>query len=342
MAITKHALIRYQTLDRCFRNSGRRYYINDLLEACNEALAEFEPDSGGIKKRQLYDDIRFMESEAGWSVNLNKIVDGRKKYYRYEDPSFSINNQPLNESEMAQLKSVLGMLSRFTGTPHFEWVNEIVPMLESKLGMVQKDKEVISFESNVDLKGSEHLMPLFNAIVNACVLKVTYQDFKSHEPYEVIFHPYYLKQHNNRWFVLGLHADNQNPCWNMAIDRIIKMEEINLPYQHSNTDWEEYFYDIIGVTYPPNSKLEEVILKFSPEVAPYISTKPLHPSQKTLTDKEGFMQVRLRVVHNYELEALILSYGEKVEVLAPEALVGKIAARTKKTSRLYSQKDEVE
>ena len=66
MAITKHALIRYHTLDRCFRNPGRRYYITDLLEACNEAINELEPNSKGIQKRQLYDDILFMESSQGW------------------------------------------------------------------------------------------------------------------------------------------------------------------------------------------------------------------------------------------------------------------------------------
>jgi hypothetical protein len=43
MAINKNALIRYQVLDRCFRNPGRMYFWQDLLEECNQALADINP-----------------------------------------------------------------------------------------------------------------------------------------------------------------------------------------------------------------------------------------------------------------------------------------------------------
>jgi hypothetical protein len=97
MSINKNALIRYQALDRCFRNTGRMYFWDDLLEECNKATMDFDPKSEGIQRRQLFDDIRFMESEAGWSIPLSRNRYGRKVYYRYEDLSFSINNQPLNK-----------------------------------------------------------------------------------------------------------------------------------------------------------------------------------------------------------------------------------------------------
>lgn len=73
MSTNKHAIIRYQTLDKCFRNSGRNYAIEDLVEECNRSIFEYTGNEEGIKKRQLYDDIRFMESEQGWNVELKKI-----------------------------------------------------------------------------------------------------------------------------------------------------------------------------------------------------------------------------------------------------------------------------
>lgn len=153
MSINKNALIRYQVLDRCFRNTGRMYFWEDLLEECNKALMDFDSNSEGIQRRQLFDDIRFMESEQGWSIPLDRIRHGRKVYYRYEDLSFSINNQPLNDLEAEQIKSALQIFSRFSGTPQFEWVNEMIPMLESKFGLIERKNEIISFESNIDLKG---------------------------------------------------------------------------------------------------------------------------------------------------------------------------------------------
>jgi hypothetical protein len=68
MPTNKHATIRYQTLDRCFSNPGRKYYIDDLIEACNNAIFEYNPGSTGVKRRQIYEDIRFMESEQGWAI----------------------------------------------------------------------------------------------------------------------------------------------------------------------------------------------------------------------------------------------------------------------------------
>lgn len=334
MAINKNALIRYQALDKCFSNPGRIFFWEDLLEECNKALQDFNYNSEGIQRRQLYDDIRFMESEQGWSIALERKRYGRRVYYRYEDLHFSINNQPLNDSEAAQIKSALQIISRFSGTPQFEWVNEMIPMFESKFGLIERENEVISFESNIDLKGLHFLTPFFNAIVNQRVLSVKYKDFKSVDPYKITFHPYYLKQYNSRWFAFGLNSDNQIQTWNLALDRIESLTETDLKYKPSNMDWEDYFYDIVGVTRPEGIEIEEVVLKFSPEVAPYIITKPLHPSQKQKNDSTG-LEVKIKVIPNFELEKLILSFGEEVKVVSPQNFKEHIANRIKLANKTY-------
>lgn len=334
MSINKNALIRYQVLDRCFRNNGRMYFWEDLLEECNRALIDFDPNSEGIQRRQLFDDIRFMESEAGWSIPLERYRNGRKVYYRYEDLSFSINNQPLNETEAEQIKSAIQIISRFSGTPQFEWVNEMIPMLESKFGFIERKSEIINFESNIDLKGLHFLTPLFNAIVNERVLLVNYKDFKSPEPYEFIFHPYYLKQYNSRWFVFGLNADNQVSNWNLALDRIESLSETSQKYIQSKTDWEDYFFDIIGVTRPEGVDLQEIVLKFSPEAAPYVITKPIHASQKHISDSTG-LEVKIKVIPNFELERLILSFGDQVKVISPQNFKERISLCFQTAARFY-------
>lgn len=334
MATNKNALIRYQVLDNCFRNPGRRYFIEDLLEACNKALFDYDANSDGIERRQLYDDIRFMESEAGWSIPLKKERIGRKMTYRYEDLSFSISNQPLNDSEIDKIKSTLQIISRFSGTPQFEWVNEMMPMLESKFGLIKADTEVLSFESNIYLQGKKHINPLFNAIINQRVLDITYKDFKSDKAYTVNFHPYYLKQYNNRWFVLGYNSATEIPYWNLALDRIESITETGESYVQTDIDWDEYFDDIIGVTRLSGADIEEITLEFSKEIAPYVMTKPLHPSQKQDLTSKGLV-VRIKVIPNYELESLILSYGEQVRVISPQSLKERISKRLKLASNLY-------
>ncbi|MEX2347748.1 MAG: WYL domain-containing protein [Balneolaceae bacterium] len=332
MSVNKNALLRYRVLDKCFRNPGRKYFWEDLLQAVNKELIEFNGPDSTIAKRQLYDDIKFMESEQGWSIPLKKHKDGRKVYYRYEDIDFSISNQPLNENEKSQIEAALSVLSRFSGAPQFEWMQEMIPVIQDRLGLKQSSGEVISIESNIDLKGIEHLGALYEAIINEQVLEVEYQDFKSDKSFELTFHPHFLKQYNNRWFAFGLNEELDKPTWNLALDRIVSLEQIQGNYIATEIDWNEYFFDIIGVTSPIEGKIEKVVLEFTKEQAPYIITKPLHPTQKHqwMGDK---LQVVIEVIPNYELKSLILSFGEKVKVTKPISLQNEIQKRLKAASQ---------
>lgn len=334
MSINKNALIRYKTLDRCFRNPGRIYFWEDLLNECNNALAELDPNSDGIQRRQLFDDIKFMESEQGWSIALERYRHGKKVYYRYDDLKFSIDNQSLNETEAKQLKSAIQLLSKFKGVPQFEFINEIIPAIESKLGLVSIEREVMSFENNLDYEGLKFITPLFNAIVNKRALTIEYQDFKAPIPYSINFHPYYLKQYNSRWFVFGYNELANNQYWNMALDRIKHLEESRKKYIETDVDWEEYFYDFIGVTKKSDDKVQTVRLWFSPSLAPYIITKPIHPTQKGINTENG-LEVKIKVIPNYELEKLILSFGSNVKVISPESLKDSIFNQVKNTLKNY-------
>ena len=117
MSINKNALLRYQVLDRCFRNTGRKFFWQDLLDEINKALIEYNGPESKIKRRQLFDDIKFMESDQGFSIPLKRYKDGRKVYYRYADTDFSISNQPLNEDEKSQIDAAVAVLSRFLVRP---------------------------------------------------------------------------------------------------------------------------------------------------------------------------------------------------------------------------------
>lgn len=333
MAINKHQIIRYNRLDRCFKNLGKEYRIEDLLEAVNEAILEYDSASSGIEIRTLRKDISFMKT--AYNAPIEVIRGSNGFYYRYDDIKFSINNSPLNDTEAEQLKNAVSILQRFEGSPEFEWANQLGPLINDKFGLKNQDKKVMSLESNIDYKGYNYITPLFNAIINKTVIKINYEPFGK-ESYDIIFHPYFLKQYNNRWFVFGFNEFNQNPHWNLALDRINgNIETTNEKYRNDDTDWQDFFDDIIGVSKDPNKETEEVKLVFSKEQAPYIQTKPLHWSQKSKVLEDGTLEVRINLIVNYELETRILSFGEKVKVLQPNTLVNQIRERIKKQIENY-------
>jgi len=300
----------------------------------SEAIYEYSGIEDGVKRRQLLDDISFMKSEQGWNIPLEHIRDGHRVYYRYEDLNFSINNQPLNETEENQLREALLTLSRFKGMPQFEWVNEITARLHSGLGLSKINQQIIEFEQNDYLQGLEHITPLYNAILYKKVLSVSYKSFKRDTHQTIIFHPYYLKQYKNRWFVFGLNEEI-NLITNLALDRIIAIEDLKHDYIPSNIDFSEYFEDVIGVTVDKEAKLEKILLKISNDLYPYIQTKPLHGSHKIKKKTETYVVIELELIPNYELESLILSYGEGIEVVSPESLRERIKNRVQLTFNNY-------
>lgn len=336
MANNKNALIRYKILDKCFRNPGKKYFIDDLIEACEKVLMDIDSESDGISRRQIFDDISFMESKEGWNIELDKFRDGRKVYYRYTDISFSINNMPLNEVEINQLKDAVDILSQFKGMPQFKWVNELVPKLNQGIVSNEVSDAIIEFDNNQYLKGIEHLGTLHNAIFYKKVLSVSYQPFENDTPFDILIHPYFLKQYNNRWFLFGFNPEKDKYDWNMAIDRIVSIKETKEKYQKNNKiNWLEYFEDLIGVTKPIDTVPEKLILNFNGKTGKYMETKPLHGSQKSKWINKETLEVRLDIIINYELERLILSYADSVEIIKPLRLKKIILNRLKNALDIY-------
>ena len=67
----------------------------------------------------------------------------------------------------------------------------------------------------------------------------------------------------------------------------------------------------------------------------YIRTKPLHPSQHITAETAEALEISLRVRPNPELETLLLSFGEDVEVLAPPPLRARLGERLRTAAGLY-------
>lgn len=337
MSTNKNALIRYKILDNCFRNQGKKYFIYDLIFECEKVLLELDCNSNGISRKQIYVDIAFMESNDGWNIELNRLQEGKRVFYRYANPEFSINNMPLSEIEINQLSNAISILTQFKGMPQFDWIHELIPKLKQGINVENKNHSIIEFDNNQYLKGIDLLGTLYNAIFYKKVLLIKYAPFESETHFNFEIHPYYLKQYNSRWFLFGFNAENQKHDWNLALDRILEVKEVNKKY-HVNKiiDWLEYFEDIIGVTKQENSEIENITLHFFGKTGNYIETKPLHGSQKAKWINGQTLEVNLSLIINYEFERLILSYADSVKVLKPIKLRKIVIAKLQNTMKLYS------
>lgn len=108
MPANKNALIRYKTIDRCLRNRFRRWTINDLTEACSDALYEMEGIMKGVSVRTVQGDLQIMRSDKlGYNAPI-EVYD--RIYYRYADTDYSISDTPLTEEDCDLLKEAVELL----------------------------------------------------------------------------------------------------------------------------------------------------------------------------------------------------------------------------------------
>ena len=185
-----------------------------------------------------------------------------------------------------------------------------------------------------------HLLPVFyKAITDRHVLRFFYQRF-GQEPFELTFHPQFLKEYNGRWFVFGdaervlvdEHDEEERETfkvYNVPLDRIVGDVSMidNVEYLPAEKGiYQRFFNDIIGVTHEKGAKVEQVVIRTKTEYQHgLLQTKPLHHSQKETLPfgryEDGeYGEVTLTIEPNRELRGKILAYGQYLEVIHPQSL----------------------
>ena len=336
MPTNRNALIRYKTIDKCLQNRFRKWTLNDLIETVSDTLYEYEGIDTGISKRTIQNDIQIMRSDKlGYNA---PIIVNDKKYYSYGDQKYSITNIPLTNQDLGHLTEAVEFLKQFQGFSHFKALGGMVQKLEDHIyASKQKKRSVIDFDVNPNLKGLDHLDIIYRSIITKQVLKVTYQAFGAIQPSAVEFHPYLLKEYNNRWYMLGRKSTHPSII-NYALDRIQNIEVLPNKFylENESFDPETYYKDVIGVTVYEEMRTEEIIFRVDQHNAQYISTKPIHISQRKIASNESSVTFQLTMKINFEIERVFLGFGKEIEIISPKTLRKSIATNLKQALENYS------
>lgn len=314
MPVDKQVMLRYQVLNKCFRNRYREYTIDDLVDECNKALRKI--DKPDVSKRTIQNDINILEADYGIELD-EKLKQGKKRLYRYVDTNYSIPLFRINDEERHKLQDAIRVLEYFEGDPMYDWARTLLMQIEGGL-FTDESTPVVSFQSNPDLKGIDLFGKLLQAILKKRVLKIEYAPFGK-DSYSERIYPYHLKQFNERWYLIA-QAVGYDTYAHYALDRIESFEELSLKYKEAEIDFEDYFDDVIGVTVPERLEPVDVVLRVSNNRYNYIKTKPLHLSQRVVSEERNHTTISINVKINNELIALLLSFGPDVEVISPTVL----------------------
>lgn len=341
MPVTKNSLIRLMILDELLSDRLHAYTMNDLWERTNDALVR--KDMEDVSKRCIEKDILCIENEPFY-MELDKWKEDGKMRYRYTDKRARIFRRELKKEESLLLGECLNTLGQFDGLAHFDWIESY------RIGLkLEEHPRIISFSNNPYLQGSNLLGTLFDYIANRVVVRLSYHTFGSSEQKGIDFHPYLLKQYNDRWFLFGA-ADEDDKILSFALDRIDEVTPLPArKYRKCKVDLDERFEDIIGITFIEGNPVEHIVFWVSDRSLGYVQTKPIHGSQ-TPIHGDNKQALRTRYSHlqggaffsidcreNYELIRELRSFGSNLLVISPRGIQDKVYEEIAKMAEEYKK-----
>lgn len=131
MPANKNALIRYKTIDRCLRNRYRRWTLDDLVDACSDALYDMEGIAKGVSTRTVQGDLQMMRSDKLGYYAPIEVYDN--KYYRYSDPDYSITNTHITTEDYNLIVQVVNTIKEYREDGDIDKLDEVLGRVKDKL-----------------------------------------------------------------------------------------------------------------------------------------------------------------------------------------------------------------
>jgi len=179
---------------------------------------------------------------------------------------------------------------------------------------------------------------LNQGIDDARAVFVTYQSLRSIEPATYPIHPYGLTFHRGSLYVVGWAPDHEQ-IRHWKVDRMKMAEVTQVRFNRpADFDLEEHFKGSFGV-YAGGGEVT-VKVRFSAEVARYVSESTWHPSQELTPQKDGSLLAEFYLDGTREIKSWILSFGRHAEVLGPEELRREMGEEAEVISARYRRSSE--
>ena len=335
MPAIKNALLRYRIIDRSIRNEYNPYPTKEQLrQACEE---EIYGTSEGLHicHSTIEKDIFAMRMEHDAPISYSK----REKGYYYTNDEFTMDDVPLTEKDISAIKAASTILHQFKSTSLFsQYQFAIDKILDRAVTSQQKFNNTennIQFETLPTISGNEYLESVLEAIKKRNVLQFEYYYYIKDVKTVRRVHPYLLKEYRNRWYLIGK-SELKNKVITFGLDRISNLQTLENQFSVDATFNSDYFFQhSIGITVF-DEKPQEIILKTNNILSKYLTSQPLHHSQKlSEVHNNGDHLFSYFLLVTYELKMTILGYGSDCEVIAPLSLREQIAEEIKKVASKY-------
>lgn len=336
--MNQEMMFRIRVIDNCLRKASQQWTRETLADACNDQAWEHLDLERNYTIVTISRDLKRMKAEppAGFGAPIE--WDTALKTYRYTDASYVLDRLPLYQEDINLLEEALGLIQ---SAPYFELDEGLATLADRiaerlKLKRTPAELPAVVFSHSQKVEGQQWTPLLYEAVIKKHCAVLTYQPFEELATRQIIS-PYLLREYNRRWFLIAYSHQHQK-IRTYALDRIQHAEQYLLEpfYRQPGFNPKRYFDPVIGVSIPEDRQLEDVRIRVTPLRAKYLTTKPIHHSQKLVEQTDTHSIISIRVIPNIELERYLLSMGEEAVVQQPIWLRRQIAKRLELAANHYS------
>jgi len=278
----------------------------------------------GVSRRMVFRDLQDLQ-KAGVPFHY----DDKAGHYTV-DPNFFLRPPALTIQETLGLLLLAHKARNHIHFPFMDWVLQAVLKIESFLphkvklfcNRALKNISVKTAPRSITDVSDKIFVQLIEAMLKKRVANVDY--YLPEQQKSVVFDlsPYHLFYNEHAWYVLG-RSDIRDRLGIFKLNRIKKLTVLDRCFTESK---EFDFHEQLARAWSMVSegKLYHVRLRFLPEVAYDVAEVQWHNTQTVTFEDDGSAIVEFHVDGLNEIAWWVLSYGDKVQVLAPRILRQKI------------------
>jgi len=310
-----------------FRARGTGYLARQqrllrLLDERKELSAEHAAAELGCSRRTVYRDLLVL-SETG--VPLYQEPEGRRVRWRLVEGPKRRLAITLSFSEMLALTAGRDLLAGLAGTffheaaiSALEKIRAALPQpllarADASAELVMADKRPLR-----DYRGrGEIVRAIADAIDQRHTLILTYRKLGARSSTRREVDPYHLHIHAGALYLIG-YCHERKAARTFLLDRASQVEVTDRAFERrSGLGLEAILQGDLG---PWSGKAVSVSLRFSPDAAPLVAERKVHPSQVTRMNLDGSADVNLTAPVTPWLVRWLVGWGSQVAVLAPASL----------------------
>ncbi len=303
----------------------------------------------GVDARTLYRDLAVLRDALGARLERVEAPDGKVRWRLLR------KGDRWGVTEQQVLAVVVG--ARMTGFLSGQaFAGEVTPLLDqlrSSLsygaqGRVRRVERRIhatgagqkDYRDNAEAQG--RLRQLLEATLLCLPVELDYHSHRRREtgapPRKLQVHPRCLTLHRGgAYFVVDVVGGDWDgePRILLALDRIGQVTlDRDDPFEPDGRfDPETYFASAFGIVDSPPP--EEVVIRIGRAMAPYVSERTWHPTQRVEEEPDGGLRITMDVCPSHEVEEWVLGMGEHAEVVRPVALRERVRGRLVATLNRY-------